>query len=77
MGLTKEEGRTGRAGRCKSVELCNKEVAQAFPYTKGDRLNRVGHRFGTRSEVPATNSSIGGLQLHKDPGRNAIQHCRT
>lgn len=60
-----------------SVELCNKEVAQASPYTKGDRLNRVGHRFGIRSEVPATNSPIGGLQLHKDPGRKAIQHCWT
>lgn len=55
----------------------SREVAQASPYTKGDRLNRVGHRFGIRSEVPATNSPIGGLQLHKDPGRKAIQHCWT
>lgn len=52
------------------MELCNRQWLK-LPQTKGGWLNRVGQRFGTRSEVPATNSPIGNLQLHKDPSRKA------
>lgn len=66
MGLAKEEGRTGRAGRCKSVELCNEEVAQAPPH-RGRLAVQGRARFGSRSNVPVTNSFISDLQPHKDP----------
>lgn len=51
MGLAKAAGRAGRAG--KSVELCNKGVAQS--HSHGGRLAVQGRaKFGTRSEVPTT-----------------------
>lgn len=66
MGLATVAGRAGRAS--KSMELCNKEVAQS-PSHQGRLAVRGRARFSTRSSSHYTNAFMGGLQPHKIPSR--------